>query len=140
MFLQNFDSSCPNTTFCGVFDGHGPFGHLVARKVRDALPSKISALKSADERSMVAMADSLAQEEQHQKWFKAWRDRFTRAYHNMDKELKSHPTIDSFCSGTTAVTMLLQVRPNKSSSRFFPERERELWFFAGTRYADCQRR
>ncbi|KAG6384103.1 hypothetical protein SASPL_156101 [Salvia splendens] len=25
-------------TFCGVFDGHGPYGHMVARRVRDALP------------------------------------------------------------------------------------------------------
>ena len=28
-------------TFCGIFDGHGPHGHLVARKVRDALPLKL---------------------------------------------------------------------------------------------------
>ncbi|CAI9784059.1 unnamed protein product [Fraxinus pennsylvanica] len=27
-----------NATFCGVFDGHGPYGHMVSRKVRDALP------------------------------------------------------------------------------------------------------
>lgn len=27
----------------------------------------------------------------------------------MDKELKFHPTIDCFCSGTTAVTMIKQV-------------------------------
>ncbi|GAB2272120.1 hypothetical protein Dimus_006939 [Dionaea muscipula] len=29
--------------FCGVFDGHGPCGHKVARHVRDNLPSKLSA-------------------------------------------------------------------------------------------------
>ncbi|KAI3787968.1 hypothetical protein L2E82_00501 [Cichorium intybus] len=29
-------------TFCGVFDGHGPQGHLVARKVHDNLPLKLS--------------------------------------------------------------------------------------------------
>lgn len=27
--------------FCGVFDGHGPYGHLVAKRVRDSLPSKL---------------------------------------------------------------------------------------------------
>lgn len=30
-----------DTIFCGVFDGHGPFGHMVAKKVRDALPLKL---------------------------------------------------------------------------------------------------
>lgn len=30
-----------DTVFCGVFDGHGPYGHLVARRVRDSLPSKL---------------------------------------------------------------------------------------------------
>jgi len=33
-----------DTVFCGVFDGHGPFGHLVSRRVRDSLPSKLVAL------------------------------------------------------------------------------------------------
>ncbi|KAI0501889.1 hypothetical protein KFK09_016834 [Dendrobium nobile] len=30
------------SVFCGVFDGHGPFGHKVAGHVRDNLPSKLS--------------------------------------------------------------------------------------------------
>eukprot|EP00897_Mesotaenium_endlicherianum_P005775 jgi/Mesen1/5225/ME000026S04526 len=29
-------------TFCGVFDGHGPYGHLVAKRVRDSLPSYLA--------------------------------------------------------------------------------------------------
>ncbi|KAF8096881.1 hypothetical protein N665_0299s0042 [Sinapis alba] len=32
-----------DTIFCGVFDGHGPFGHMVAKRVRDNLPLKLSA-------------------------------------------------------------------------------------------------
>ena len=39
--LQNFCSR-DDTVFCGVFDGHGPFGHMVAKKVRDTLPSTLS--------------------------------------------------------------------------------------------------
>ncbi|KAE8731837.1 putative protein phosphatase 2C 18 [Hibiscus syriacus] len=34
---ENF-SSRSDTIFCGVFDGHGPFGHMVSNKVRDSLP------------------------------------------------------------------------------------------------------
>lgn len=32
-----------DAVFCGIFDGHGPSGHLVAKSVRDSLPMKISA-------------------------------------------------------------------------------------------------
>ncbi|KAL8147027.1 putative protein phosphatase 2C 66 isoform X1 [Apium graveolens] len=38
---ENF-SSRGETVFCGVFDGHGPYGHMVARKVRDNLPNLLS--------------------------------------------------------------------------------------------------
>lgn len=33
-----------------------------------------------------------------------------KAFRMMDKELKMHPTIDCFCSGSTAVTLIKQVR------------------------------
>ncbi|VAH28866.1 unnamed protein product [Triticum turgidum subsp. durum] len=40
----------------------------------------------------------------------AWRKAFARAYKAMDKDLRSHPALDSFCSGSTAVTVLKLVR------------------------------
>lgn len=42
IFFQNF-ASRTDTIFCGVFDGHGPYGHMVAKRVRDSLPLKLSA-------------------------------------------------------------------------------------------------
>lgn len=39
---ENF-ASRRDTIFCGVFDGHGPYGHMVSKKVRDALPLKLCA-------------------------------------------------------------------------------------------------
>ncbi|CAL5342991.1 unnamed protein product [Camellia sinensis] len=39
---ENFGSRT-DTVFCGVFDGHGPYGHMVAKRVRDSLPLKLSA-------------------------------------------------------------------------------------------------
>ena len=38
---ENFCSRT-DTIFCGVFDGHGPYGHMVAKRVRDSLPLKLS--------------------------------------------------------------------------------------------------
>ena len=37
------------------------------------------------------------------------KESFLKAFKLMDKELKLHPTIDCFCSGTTAVTLVKQV-------------------------------
>ncbi|KAH9309687.1 hypothetical protein KI387_037598, partial [Taxus chinensis] len=38
--IKDFGSR-KDTVLCGVFDGHGPFGHLVAKSVSDSLPSKL---------------------------------------------------------------------------------------------------
>jgi hypothetical protein len=34
---------------------------------------------------------------------------YLKAFKTMDKELKLHPTVDCFCSGSTAVTLVKQV-------------------------------
>lgn len=152
-FVQNF-ASMEDTVFCGVFDGHGPFGHLVARQVRDSVPSKL--LHYWEERMVhraedklgtgtpnqrenstnverngtvekpfvhqnggfvhrengaegkMSYADTVHEAEDHPV-FETWKESHLTAYRVMDKELRTHPGIDCFCSGTTAVTVLKQV-------------------------------
>ncbi|CAI0549844.1 unnamed protein product [Linum tenue] len=82
-----------DVTFCGVFDGHGPHGHLVARKVRDTLPGKLMSFLDTNQPKQ----DGSGQ-----------REAFMKSYKAMDKELKSHPNLDCFCSGSTAVTIVKQ--------------------------------
>ncbi|KAG1368178.1 putative protein phosphatase 2C 64 [Cocos nucifera] len=110
---------------CGVFDGHGPQGHLVARKVRNALPLKL--LSSLPLGGAVARRTGLGclgrrraprapagdaeagkehEEAEGELLLSAWRGAFVRSYKSMDRDLRSHPTLDCFCSGTTAVTLL----------------------------------
>ena len=111
-----------DVTFCGVFDGHGPHGHLVARKVRDALPIKLlSFLHSCESRRNGTgqacfkgniKPDSGESEKDcsdEDKLNSMWREAFMKAYKAMDKELRSHPNLDCFCSGSTAVTIVKQV-------------------------------
>jgi hypothetical protein len=86
-----------DVVLCGVFDGHGPHGHLVARRVRDALPLKLMAAVRESKPGLDMAAA-------------AWRKAFARAYKAMDKDLRSHATLDCFCSGSTAVTVLKLVR------------------------------
>ncbi|KAG5047485.1 hypothetical protein JHK82_016847 [Glycine max] len=115
------DFMSEDTIFCGVFDGHGPHGHLVARKVRDALPIKlISSLHSNESKRNGSgktcfkgnvKPDSGESEKDcsaEDKLNSTWREAFMKAYKAMDKELRSHPNLDCFCSGSTAVTIVKQ--------------------------------
>ena len=150
--FQNF-ASMDDTVFCGVFDGHGPFGHLVARRVRDSLPSKLldfwhdnmAALKeikgsdeeqpgigdskrtdygsnvsthyeSAVDESAVSDVEEFSRElargtpaRAPPSMFNPWKESHLMAFKEMDQDLRAHPGIDTFCSGTTTVTVLKQV-------------------------------
>ncbi|KAG6535460.1 probable protein phosphatase 2C 33 [Zingiber officinale] len=120
-----------DTIFCGVFDGHGPNGHMVARKVRDILPLNLCAnlqlnagnhdLKENNINIMnsEAIPSTIPQEDprppngcdekdRHSKFFKALKVSFLKTFRIVDKELRLHPEIDCFLSGTTAVTLVKQ--------------------------------
>ncbi|KAH7521499.1 hypothetical protein FEM48_Zijuj07G0040000 [Ziziphus jujuba var. spinosa] len=122
---ENFGSK-PDTTFCGVFDGHGLNGHLIAKKVRDSLPLKVSSqweLSSSirdgqsDVKSdamgslnskVTAVMPGLEYGTKHTEMLMTLKDSFLKAFKAMDKELKLHPRMDCYCSGTTAVTLVKQ--------------------------------
>ncbi|KAI4984267.1 hypothetical protein ZWY2020_047965 [Hordeum vulgare] len=117
-----------DTIFCGVFDGHGPYGHLVAKRVRDLLPVKLGADMGTDggretptsnmegntnevclpvnpERKETTTSE---QDGEYPEIFTTFRTSFLRAFHIMDRDLKLHKNIDCFFSGTTAVAVLKQ--------------------------------
>ncbi|KAB1201663.1 putative protein phosphatase 2C 33 [Morella rubra] len=131
---ENFGSRT-DTIFCGVFDGHGPYGHMVAKRVRDSLPLKLSAhwevnitsedvlkeislnsagsinsedtpIISADEDSRASI--DLEEADKHPEIFQILKESFPKAFRVMDRELRLHPSIDCFCSGTTAVALVKQ--------------------------------
>ncbi|KAG0455366.1 hypothetical protein HPP92_024658 [Vanilla planifolia] len=126
---ENFGSKM-GTVFCGVFDGHGPYGHMVARKVRDSLPLKLNAQWEVNSEVMSLQNNISTQasmnsekhlfawkmtktsidfdEEKLPEFFITLKESFLKAFKTMDKELKLHPNIDCFCSGTTAVTIVKQ--------------------------------
>ncbi|KAH9303188.1 hypothetical protein KI387_014771, partial [Taxus chinensis] len=104
---ENFGSR-EDTVFLGVFDGHGPYGHAVGRRVRDALPSMLvnqwhellsaECSNSDDNGSWVTELDKssdVVKQNQHEepKMYATWRESHLRAFKVMDKELKLHPTL-----------------------------------------------
>lgn len=138
--MQNFGLR-EDTVFCGIFDGHGPYGHLVSKRVRDSLPLKLSSyieLICGDDsrRNSLSTVGSVNSEEalavccdvglngsldsiegeKHPEIFTSLRESFLKAFRIMDKELRLHPKIDSFCSGSTAVALIKQVEKNTNHS------------------------
>ncbi|EOA40336.1 hypothetical protein CARUB_v10009068mg [Capsella rubella] len=113
------DFMSKDVTFCGVFDGHGPHGHLVARKVRDSLPVKLLALLNSTKSKQsgftgtrTSKSDSLEADKEESaeedKLNILWEEAFLKSFNAMDKELRSHPNLECFCSGCTAVTIIKQ--------------------------------
>ena len=108
---------------------------MVAKKVRDALPLKLhtewktNASGQNSPHQNGSASGSMNSEESacvniDNEWsepinvnenlklpdmYPALKQSLLKAFKLMDKELKLHPTIDCFCSGTTAVTMIKQV-------------------------------
>ncbi|KAL0363004.1 UNVERIFIED_CONTAM: putative protein phosphatase 2C 6 [Sesamum calycinum] len=129
---ENFSAgSDASPTFCGVFDGHGPYGHMVARKVRDALPillrsqletklenDQIHANENGNFEGMRRFDDFMDEDgcesmeaedtDKVPEMYVPLKKSILKAFKLMDKELKLHPTIDCFCSGTTAVALIKQ--------------------------------
>ncbi|KAJ3675685.1 hypothetical protein LUZ60_004727 [Juncus effusus] len=116
-----------DSIFCGVFDGHGPFGHLVAKRVRDHLPVQLkshlltteenyeNAPSNVSEQTPLIMdskksedKDEKDEEEKSRDFFKTTKESFLKAFKVMDKDLRLHGNIDCFFSGTTAVTVVKQ--------------------------------
>ncbi|CAN6981284.1 unnamed protein product [Brassica oleracea var. botrytis] len=121
---ENFGSRT-DTIFCGVFDGHGPYGHMVAKSVRDSLPLKLSAywepkvpiegalkttttVNSADNINNSEDAEEENMEETHSELFQTLKEAFLKAFKVVDRELIFNGSVDCFCSGTTAVTLIKQ--------------------------------
>ncbi|KAK8501635.1 hypothetical protein V6N12_002373 [Hibiscus sabdariffa] len=94
--------------FCGIFDGHGPWGHFVAKKVRESMPSSL--LCNWQETLARASLDEdidLESDKKHQR-FHIWKHSFLKTCALVDQELEHYRKIDSFHSGTTALTIVRQ--------------------------------
>ncbi|KAF9607466.1 hypothetical protein IFM89_036063 [Coptis chinensis] len=95
--------------FCGVFDGHGPWGHYVAKKVRETMPSSLLNYWQQETLALASLDPNyeLALDKKFHR-FNIWKQSYLKACAFIDQELKKHRGIDSFNSGTTALTIVRQ--------------------------------
>lgn len=86
--------------FCGVFDGHGPWGHLVGKRVKKVYPAYLLHYwqEASTQRSILMNGDQ----------FGMWKKSLMKACSTVDYDLELHPVIDSFYSGTAALTVILE--------------------------------
>lgn len=95
--------------FCGIFDGHGPWGHYVAKRVRETMPPSL--LCNWQETLAQASLDPDLDLESDKKChrFNIWKSSYLKTCAAIDNELGQLRKIDSFYSGTTALTIVRQV-------------------------------
>ncbi|KVI11202.1 Protein phosphatase 2C [Cynara cardunculus var. scolymus] len=106
-----------DVVYCGVFDGHGPSGHKVARYVRDALPSKLSWLfrdshvhgKSWSNQDHGSDQKVINLNDSNDPILRSWQASITESFKEVDEDLEADSSIDSYGSGTTSVSVLRQV-------------------------------
>lgn len=106
ILIQNFTGD-KDTVFCGVFDGHGPAGHKIARHVRDNLPSKLSSAIKLLKRNHEDYSNS--SKSSQTPFFRALEANLVKAYEELDDELGLASAMDSYCSGATAVSIIKKV-------------------------------
>ncbi|KAF3795713.1 putative protein phosphatase 2C 73 [Nymphaea thermarum] len=94
--------------FCGMFDGHGPWGHYVSKRVRDSLPSALLCQWQKD--LALAAVDSGMDYECSQSniTFDVWKQCYLRTCALVDRELDQHQGFYSFSSGTTSLAVIKQ--------------------------------
>ncbi|KAJ6794140.1 putative protein phosphatase 2C family protein [Iris pallida] len=87
--------------FCGMFDGHGPWGHYVSKNVRESLPPSL--LCNWQEALALALLSEkgLCQ-------FDIWEQSYLRTCATIDRDLEHHRKLDAYNSGTTALTIVKQ--------------------------------
>ncbi|CAF2101011.1 unnamed protein product [Brassica napus] len=88
-------------TFCGMFDGHGAWGHKITKRVKRLFPASLLCQWQQTLASLSSSPECFSP-------FDLWKQACMKTFSIIDLDLKIHPSIDSYCSGCTALTAILQ--------------------------------
>ncbi|KAG9155608.1 hypothetical protein Leryth_017026 [Lithospermum erythrorhizon] len=94
--------------FCGVFDGHGQWGHYVSKMVRESMPSSLLCNWQETLAEATLAPDFDIQSDKKLQRSNIWQQSYIKACAAVDQELENHRKIDTFNSGTTALTIVRQ--------------------------------
>lgn len=94
--------------FCGVFDGHGPWGHFVAKRVRKLIPAILLCNWQKNLAAASIDLDIKMEADKNIHGLDLWKQSYIKTFAAVDQDLRQHTGIDSFQSGTTALTIIKQ--------------------------------
>ncbi|KAG2628158.1 probable protein phosphatase 2C 48 isoform X2 [Panicum virgatum] len=94
-----------DTIFCGIFDGHGPWGHYVAKAVRDALPPSLLC-HWQEALTLASLIDG--EKKLGDCRFDLWKQSYVAACAAVDDELRRSRRLDAVYSGSTALSVVKQ--------------------------------
>jgi len=94
-----------DTIFCGIFDGHGPWGHYVAKAVRDALPPSLLC-HWQEALTLASLIDG--EKKLGDCRFDLWKQSYVAACAAVDDELRRSRRLDAVYSGSTALSIVKQ--------------------------------
>ncbi|KAG8067908.1 hypothetical protein GUJ93_ZPchr0005g15854 [Zizania palustris] len=95
-----------NSIFCGIFDGHGQWGHYVAKAVRESLPPAL--LCRWQEAVALASLIDGGEKKLCDCQFNLWRQSYLAACAAVDEELRGSRRLDAVHSGCTALSVVKQ--------------------------------
>ncbi|KAL3625194.1 putative protein phosphatase 2C 73 [Castilleja foliolosa] len=81
--------------FCGIFDGHCPWGHFISKNVRESMPSSL--LRSWQETLAEASVNpdlDFESDKKHNR-FDIWERKYTKTCAAVDRQLEQHRKIDA---------------------------------------------
>ncbi|XP_024015151.1 probable protein phosphatase 2C 41 isoform X2 [Eutrema salsugineum] len=84
-----------------MFDGHGPWGHVISKRVKKSFPSSLLCQWQQTLASLSSSPECFSP-------FDLWKQSCLKTFSIIDLDLKINPSIDSYCSGCTALTAVLQ--------------------------------
>ncbi|XP_074320926.1 putative protein phosphatase 2C 34 [Silene latifolia] len=98
----------PDMIFCGIFDGHGPWGHFVSKIVRESMPPYLLCNWQETVAQMALDPDLDLDVDHKMNWFNIWKRSYLKTCAAIDQQLEKHRKIDAFYSGTTALSVVRQ--------------------------------
>uniref|UniRef100_A0A0D9WFK7 protein-serine/threonine phosphatase n=1 Tax=Leersia perrieri TaxID=77586 RepID=A0A0D9WFK7_9ORYZ len=106
--------------FCGIFDGHGQWGHYVAKAVRESLPAALL-LRRREAVTLAAALIDGGEKRLGECQLDLWRQSYLAACAAVDGELRASRRLDAVHSGCTALSLVkhgdLLVLANVGDSR-----------------------
>lgn len=94
-----------DTIFCGIFDGHGQWGHYVSKAVRESLPASLLC-RWQEAMALASLIDG--EKKLSDCHFDLWRESYLAAAAAVDEELRRNRRLDAVNSGTTALSVIKQ--------------------------------